>query len=242
MLFCTVFLCIIIIADWGQSQPSTGMGPPSTQSRDTPRLFARLHWLGHSCFRLDGPAIIYFDPGVSLADAAPKADIILISHSHSDHIFMPSVKRILKPETVILSTALVKDIAKEYGIAEHFRAVRPGETVQLGTVQVEATPAYNIDKSWHRKESQNLGFIVTVQGERIYHAGDTDRIPEMAQIRCDVALLPIGGTYTMNIQEAALAAADIKPKVVVPMHTWNTDDYEEFQKACGCNVVLLKKE
>ena len=235
---------LLVVGCSGLKGGATAQQAQTPQTPDVPTIFSRLHWLGHSCFRLDGPLTIYFDPGVTLRDDAPKADIILISHSHGDHCFSASVKRIIKPDTIILSTSFVQQNAPEYGISIPTKVLRPGEELVIGTVQIEAVPAYNIgeDKPWHKKEYGHLGFIVTIQGERIYHAGDTDRIPEMAQIRCDVALLPIGGYYTMDMKEAAQAAADIKPKIVVPMHTRNEADYEQFRSICNCNVVIMKKE
>jgi len=121
------------------------------------------------------------------------------------------------------------------------RALRPGEQTVVEGVEIETVPAYNIGKSYHPKEAENLGFIVVVDGERIYFAGDTDRIPEMTDIRCDIALLPIGGTYTMDANEAVQAAADIGPKVAVPMHVRSTD-LEQFRSLCDCEVVIMEAE
>jgi L-ascorbate metabolism protein UlaG (beta-lactamase superfamily) len=117
----------------------------------------------------------------------------------------------------------------------------------VGEVEIEAVPAYNVNKSYHPKQAGHVGFIVTVGGERIYFAGDTDRIPEMASVRCDVALLPVGGTYTMDAEDAAQAAADIRPKVAVPMH-WGAGvigtraDAERFRSLYGGRVVILEAE
>ena len=127
------------------------------------------------------------------------------------------------------------------GVAGEVQALQPGERVTVGKVEIETVPAYNITKSYHPKTSGGLGFIVTWRGERLYFAGDTDRIPEMADIECDVALLPIGGTYTMDVEEAAQAATDIGPKVAVPMHTRSADP-EEFRNLCDCEVVIMEEE
>lgn len=121
------------------------------------------------------------------------------------------------------------------------RALQPGEQTIVGDVVIEAVPAYNISKSYHPRSAGYLGFVVTFGGERLYFADDTDHIPEMADIRCDVALLPIGGTYTMDVEEAAQAAADIGPRVVVPMHMRSADP-EEFRRLCDCEVVLMEIE
>jgi L-ascorbate metabolism protein UlaG (beta-lactamase superfamily) len=201
-----------------------------------PDLLAHLHWLGHASFMFDGPPVIYIDP-TSLGGEQPQADIILISHEHQDH-FSPSVlKKIGTPETIIVTSLRVAD--KLDKVEGEVRALEPGEKTTVGDVEIETVPAYNIDKSYHPKTAGNLGFIVTWRGERLYFAGDTDHIPEMADIECDVALLPIGGTYTMDVKEAAQAAADIGPKVAVPMHERSADP-EQFRSLCDCEVVIME--
>ena len=203
---------------------------------ELPNLIGSLHWLGHASFRLDGPPVIYIDP-TSLEAAPPQADIILISHEHQDHFSPPILKQISRPETVIVASQRVADKLK--GVEGEVRALKPGERTTVGEVEIETVPAYNIDKSFHPKTAGNLGFIVTLGGERLYFAGDTDHIPEMADIQCDVALLPIGGTYTMDVKEAAAAAADIGPRVAVPMHERSADP-EQFRELCDCEVIILE--
>jgi len=127
------------------------------------------------------------------------------------------------------------------------RTVKPGDALTIEGVTIEVVPAYNLDKPFHPKESGGVGYIITtVEGTRIYHAGDTDLIPEMDQVRADVALLPVGGTYTMDAVEAARAANKIKPKVAIPMH-WGTTvgsrrDAEQFRDLCEVEVKILKPE
>ena len=203
---------------------------------ELPDLIGSLHWLGHASFWLDGPPVIYIDP-TSLGAEPPQADIILISHEHQDHFAPAILKQISKPETVIVASQRVAEKLK--GIEGEVRALQPGERTTVGEVEIETVPAYNIDKSFHPKTAGNLGFIVTLGGERLYFAGDTDHIPEMADIQCDVALLPIGGTYTMDVEEAAAAAADIGARVTVPMHERSADP-EQFRELCDCEVVILE--
>lgn len=210
-------------------------------------LLERLHWLGHASFRLDGPPTIYFDPW-KLKGHPPRADVILISHEHMDHCSPEDVKRISKPATVIVANP---------GAAEKLggdaRSLRPGERTTVGEVEIEAVPAYNVSRfrspglPFHPQEAEHVGYVVTVAGERVYFAGDTDRIPEMADIACDVALLPVGGTYTMDAEEAAQAAADIGPQVALPMH-WgggvvgSRADAERFRDLYGGEAVILEAE
>jgi len=168
--------------------------------------------------------------------------VILISHDHHDHCSPDDVKRISGPGTVIVAsaTAAIK-------LRGDVRVLRPGERTTVGEVEIEAVPAYNVVKSYHPRQAGHVGFIVTVGGERLYFAGDTDRIPEMVDITCDVALLPVGGTYTMDAAEAAAAAADIEPRVAVPMH-WGAgvagtrDDAERFRSLYDGEVAILEAE
>jgi len=204
-------------------------------------LLEYLHWLGHASFRLDGPPTIYFDPW-NLKGRPPQADIILISHEHYDHCSPKDVEQISGPKTVIVANP---EAAKK--LRGNVRVLRPGERTTVGDVEIEAVPAYNVGRPFHPKRGEHLGFIVTVGGERVYFAGDTDRIPEMADIHCDVALLPVGGTYTMDAEAAAQAAADIRPKVAVPMHygagvVGTRADAERFRSLYDGEVVILEAE
>jgi L-ascorbate metabolism protein UlaG (beta-lactamase superfamily) len=208
-------------------------------------LLERLHWLGHASFRLDGPPTIYFDPW-KLKGRLPQADVILISHEHPDHCSPKDVRRISGSGTVIVASP---GAAKE--LRGNVRVLRPGEQTTVGEVKIEAVPAYNVNKfrspgvPFHPKKAEHVGYVVTLEGGRLYFAGDTDHVPEMTDIACDVALLPVGGTYTMDAEEAAQAAADIGPSVAVPMH-WGAGvvgtraDAERFRSLYDGEVVILE--
>jgi L-ascorbate metabolism protein UlaG (beta-lactamase superfamily) len=215
----------------------------------TPKLLQNLHWLGHDSFRLDGPPVIYFDPW-KLPPKSPVADIVLVSHDHGDHCSPGDVKKISGPKTVVIANPTAA--AKLPGA----RVIRRGERITVGEVTVEAVPAYNLNKfrspgnPFHPNKSEHNGYIVTVSGERLYHAGDTDHIPEMSGLQCDVALLPVSGTYVMTADEAAKAAQSIKLRVAVPMHYGDADvvgtlaDAQRFKKLCeaaGIEVHILPK-
>lgn len=196
-------------------------------------MVKRIHWLGHASFRIEGEQVIYVDPWK--VRTGEKADLILITHSHYDHCSPEDVAKIQKDETGIVT---VSDCGSQ--LSGDVREVAPGDKVMVHGIPVEAVPAYNIDKAFHPKANGWVGFIVTVDGTRIYHAGDTDRIPEMDHIKADIALLPIGGTYTMTASEAAEAAIAIGPKTVIPMH-WgdivgSKRDAERFRKLCAGKV------
>lgn len=196
-------------------------------------------WLGHDGFLIkgDGKAIV-IDP-FQVKQCEP-ADIILISHEHYDHCSPEDVKKIRKDSTVIVTEA--QSAAKLSG---DVRVVQPGDKLTVSGIPIEAVPSYNTNKTFHPKENGWLGFIVTVGGVRIYHAGDTDRIPEMESFQVDIALLPVSGTYVMTAEEAVEAARMIKPKVVIPMHygaiVGSADDAKRFSEALQgtCEVVVL---
>jgi len=195
--------------------------------------------LGHDGFLIkgDGKAIV-IDP-FQVKQCEP-ADIILISHEHYDHCSPEDVNKIRKDSTVIVTEA--QSASK---LAGDVRVVQPGDKLTVSGIPIEAVPSYNTNKSFHPKEKGWLGFIVTVEGVRIYHAGDTDRIPEMASFQADIALLPVSGTYVMTAEEAVEAARVMKPKVAIPMHygaiVGSADDAKRFSEALRgtCQVVVL---
>ncbi len=168
-------------------------------------------WLGHDSMKIKGDKVIYIDPW-KLEDAEP-ADIVLVTHEHYDHCSPPDIEKIATDETMIVATA---DSARK--LKGDVMVVKPGDTVGIDGVSIEAVPAYNTNKSFHPKNSSWVGFVVTMGGKRIYHAGDTDSISEMDSLGVDVALVPVSGTYVMTAEEAAGAVNRMKPKIAVPMH------------------------
>jgi L-ascorbate metabolism protein UlaG (beta-lactamase superfamily) len=177
-----------------------------------------LYWLGHASFRLDGSKRIYFDP-YQLPQNSPRADIICITHEHFDHCSLDDIALITTMDTVIISDkAAARKLQNAKVLCREVRFLSPGDNIEIGNIKISAVASYNTNKQFHTKDSHKLGFIVTIDGVKIYHAGDTDLIPEMKNYFCDIALLPVGGTYTMTPDEAAQAALIIKPKLVIPMH------------------------
>ncbi|MBN1401616.1 MAG: MBL fold metallo-hydrolase [Anaerolineae bacterium] len=174
-------------------------------------LLQGIHWLGHASFRIAAEKTIYIDPW-KLRQPVP-ADVILVTHGHGDHLSPGDIAAISREGTVIICPPTCVD-----QVSGDVRPMRAGESLRVDDLIIEAVPSYNTNKPNHPKSAGNLGYILQIGERRIYHAGDTDLIPEMNEIRCDVALLPAGGKYTMDADEAAEAAARIKPKVVIPMH------------------------
>jgi L-ascorbate metabolism protein UlaG (beta-lactamase superfamily) len=204
-------------------------------------LIKRLAWLGHDSYRVDGDLTFYFDPYE--IEEGKDADIILISHEHFDHCSPADVAKIQKDDTVI-----VTDVASAAKLKGDVTTMRPGDRVTVQGVDIEAVPAYNVNKQFHPKNAEMLGFIVTIDGVRLYHAGDTDFIPEMNGLKVDIALLPVSGTYVMTADEAVQAAQAIELKVAIPMHygaiVGDKSDAENFrdQLAGKIEVVILEEE
>jgi len=211
-------------------------------------MLKNLHWLSHSAFRFDGSKTIYFDPW-KLAKGSKMADIILISHEHFDHFSKNDIILISSRDTVILTTEAVAKELKAHAVScNEIRGMSPGDVCEISGIKIEAVASYNVNKHFHPKDSKKLGFIVSVDGVSIYHAGDTDNIPEMKGYRCDVALLPVSGTYVMTSDEAVQAALAIKPKLAIPMHygevAGSVKDAKAFQDLLKdkVEVEILKKE
>jgi L-ascorbate metabolism protein UlaG (beta-lactamase superfamily) len=167
-----------------------------------------------------------------------KADLILITHEHFDHCSPEDVSKIQQSGTVIVTE---KDSAKK--LSGDVRVIAPGESVSLDDVTVVAVPSYNTDKDFHPKTNAWLGFIVDVEGVRIYHAGDADFIPEMKDFEVDIALLPVSGTYVMTADQAVEAALAIQPKLAIPMHygaiVGDEGDALNFKKALEGKIEVL---
>ncbi|HEC22883.1 MAG TPA: MBL fold metallo-hydrolase [Chloroflexi bacterium] len=181
-------------------------------------MIERIHWLGHATFRINGPPhsdgpVIYIDPW-RLPPGSPPADLILVSHDHHDHCSPQDIEMIRHDDTVIVAN---RQAAEIIGPGVHvLEPWRGGLTV--GEVFVRAVPAYTVDRAYHAREFGGLGFLISLMRYDIYFAGDTDLIPEMHRIGCDIALLPVGGAFTMNYEEAAEAVKRLRPRYAIPMH------------------------
>src|SRR3954463_5057768 len=214
----------------------------------TGMLLEEVDWLGPPGFRINvGHAAVYIDPSPIAADE-PKADLVLITHQHYDHFSIQDLERLRKETTQVLAPPAVAE-----RLEGNVQSIRPGEVIETDVynVDVRALPAYNTSKRdgdgrpFHPREAGCLGFEVNVRGERLYHAGDTDVIPEMDWVvGVEVALLPVSGVHVMTAFEAAEAARRIQPTVAVPMH-WgghigSEKDAQTFADAAPVDVVIMR--
>ncbi|MGE5228379.1 MAG: MBL fold metallo-hydrolase [Deltaproteobacteria bacterium] len=210
-------------------------------------MLDNIHWLGHDSFRLDGTATVYIDPW-KLPAGQPPAQLILVTHDHFDHLSLPDIDAVAGPDTVVVGPASVTGQVRGLETV----TVAPGDSASVAGVEVLAVPAYNLDKfrapgqPYHPREAGGVGYVVTLDGVRYYHAGDTDVVPEMADVHCEVALLPVGGKFTMTWEEAAGACALIDAEAAVPMHygevIGDIRDAERFRDHCRVPVTILPLE
>jgi L-ascorbate metabolism protein UlaG (beta-lactamase superfamily) len=234
-----------------------------------------LKWLGHAGFLVrsstkgtpsayldkssskisTGGKIIYIDP-YQIQEGSPKADLILLTHSHYDHCSFEDIEKIIQEGTRIICPADCQSKVVRFKVPIKIEVVEPGKEIDFGNVRIIVFPSYNVDKHFHPKEEGWVGYLIKVDDVLIYHAGDSDVIPEMQKLtghkhsgKKFVALLPIGGRFTMSAEEAVEAAKMIKPDIAIPMH-WGSvigskDDAQEFKELCedeGIKVKILERE
>ncbi len=203
-------------------------------------MLDEITWYDHATFRIDGEKVVYIDPWEF--DGGPKADIVLVSHDHFDHCSREDVDKVAGPDTVVVTTA---DCAPKFSDAYEVVVLKPGASTKVEGVPIEGVPAYNPAKKFHPRSNDWLGFVITMNGKRYYYVGDSDVTPEMKAVKADVIMVPVGGTYTMDAQEAAEAVSQMDVQVAVPYH-WgkivgSLDDANTFQERCDKEVVILPK-
>ncbi len=202
---------------------------------------------GHSSFLIEKNYTIYIDP-YALKENPKKADVILITHSHHDHCSLKDLKKIIKENTIVIATPDSQSRLLSFKANIHLELIEPGEEITIKNIKILAVPAYNINKSFHKKENNFVGYFIKSKDLIIYHAGDTDFIPEMQKLtgykseeKYFVALLPIGGRYTMSPEEAISLSKILKPDLVIPMHHWeNKKVIEDFRELCEIDGINFK--
>ncbi len=202
-------------------------------------LLKNVSWLGHAAVRIEGTKTVYIDPyGISAGKG--DADIVLITHDHRDHFSTADIGKVRGERTVLIGPSSVVG-----RLSGRTMVIEPGKTLSVEGARVRAVPAHNVGKSHHPRDKDHVGYVLSVDGVTYYHAGDTDRIPEMRAIRAAVAFLPVTGTYTMDAAAAASAASDVKARIAIPIH-WGSvigsrEDAARFKRLCRVRVEILGK-
>lgn len=208
----------------------------------------RLRVITHSAVRLeaDDGTVVYIDP-FDLPTAPHDADIVLITHAHYDHLSAEDVGKVARGSTALVAPASTRREVERLGL-EEVRYLSAGDSCTLRGVPIEAVAAYNTDPSRldkHPRANGWLGYVVTIDGARYYHAGDTDRNPDNASVRCDVALVPVGGTFTMDAAQAAAFVNEMAPKAAVPIHYGSIvgtgADADAFAAAVDPSIAVVRK-
>ena len=174
--------------------------------------------LTHSCIKISKNKVIYIDP-FNIERVYNDADLIFITHDHYDHYSEEDIDKVKKDDTVfIVPEELLTKLLKKGIKQDCIIAIEPNQTERVLGIRFKTIPAYNVNKTFHPKENGWLGYIIEIDGIKYYIAGDTDANEDNIKVKCDVAFVPVGGTYTMNFREAAQFINEIKPKIAVPIH------------------------
>jgi len=204
--------------------------------------------LTHNSIRIEsGSDVIYVDP-FQVKGTPRDASFILITHDHYDHFSPEDIAKVAGDDSVLVVPEKMERKAKEAaGKVGDIYTVKPGEDREIGNLHFETVPAYNLLKPFHPKSAGWVGYVLMIDGKRIYIAGDTDATKEAKSVKCDIILVPVGGTYTMDAKKAAELVNEIEPEVTIPTHYGNIvgkkEDGEHFSGLVKAPVrVDLKME
>ncbi len=210
-------------------------------------MLSNIEVLCHSSIRINRGSIIYFDP-FNIGKNYNDADFIFITHDHYDHYSEEDINKVRKKDTIIIApNDLSSKLQENEFTNKQIITVEPNKKYTIKNLKIETIPAYNTNKVFHPKDNNWVGYIIEIKGIRYYIAGDTDITEENKKVKCDVAFVPVGGTYTMNFNEAASLINEIRPKVAVPIHygsiVGTTQDATDFVKLLHPSIkgVILMK-
>ena len=174
--------------------------------------------LCHSCIKFNKGEVIYFDP-FKIEKNYNDADVIFITHDHYDHYSEEDIDKVIKEETIIVAPEdLLTKLLKKGFERDNMVLVTPNQKYTVKGIEFQTIPAYNVNKQFHPKANEWVGYVLKIEGVTYYIAGDTDITEENKKVKCDVAFVPVGGTFTMDYKEAAELINEIKPKIAVPTH------------------------
>ena len=208
-------------------------------------MIDNIELIAQSAIRMEtNDNVIYFDPFKLNNKYKKDADYIFITHSHYDHFSPEDIKKIVNENTKIIITSDLKEQVFELGISNAL-VVEPNNEYELNDIKFKTVPAYNKNKTYHKKEDNWVGYIIELNNEKIYIAGDTDYIDELRNIKCDIAFVPVGGKFTMDYSEASQLVNDIKPKYAIPIHyktvVGSKEDafkFKELIKDVECRLLM----
>ena len=181
-------------------------------------MLENIEVLCHSCIKFNKEEVIYFDP-FKIEKNYNDADLIFITHDHYDHYSEEDIDKVIKERTIIVAPEdMLTKLLKKGFERENILLVEPNEKYRVRGIEFKTIPAYNVNKQFHPKANEWVGYLIELEGITYYIAGDTDITEENKKVNCDVAFVPVGGTFTMDYKEAAELINEIKPKIAVPTH------------------------
>ena len=201
--------------------------------------------LAHSAVRIESGKTLYFDPYL-IEGSFNDADVIFLTHDHYDHFSPEDFAKVTRENTPVIAPATIVAHLLDEGIErDRIIAVKPGDALQVEGIPVEVVPSYNTNKKFHPQANGWVGYVVTVDGIRCYVAGDTDINPDVLQVKCDIAMVPVGGTYTTTAEEAAQLVNRIRPAIAVPTHfgavTGTKEDGKAFARFVDPEIQVVQK-